>query len=80
MCATCLKVGELFCCDGCPRAFHPACIVAEMPLSPAKQLWKCPFCVAKPSGASRLDDVADAAATSKQQLVERNGYIILDGD
>ncbi|KAD5961561.1 hypothetical protein E3N88_13034 [Mikania micrantha] len=41
MCAICGDRGELIICDGCPRAFHTACL--ELEGIPCED-WKCPYC------------------------------------
>ncbi|NXV23670.1 AIRE regulator, partial [Cepphus grylle] len=44
-CAACGDGGELICCDGCPRAFHLACLVPPLPRVPSG-MWQCSSCVA----------------------------------
>ncbi|XP_075273956.1 autoimmune regulator [Opisthocomus hoazin] len=44
-CAACGDGGELICCDGCPRAFHLACLVPPLPRVPSGT-WRCGSCVA----------------------------------
>ena len=44
-CHYCGEIGELICCDGCPRVFHFECLIppmrkADMP----KGDWYCPLC------------------------------------
>ncbi|KAL3530491.1 hypothetical protein ACH5RR_009813 [Cinchona calisaya] len=42
VCSICAHMGELLCCDMCPRAFHIACI--KLPSIP-EDSWICRFCV-----------------------------------
>ncbi|XP_058152478.1 autoimmune regulator [Dasypus novemcinctus] len=49
-CAVCRDGGELICCDGCPRAFHLACLSPPLPGVPSGT-WRCPSCA--PGGAPR---------------------------
>ncbi|XP_007480436.2 autoimmune regulator [Monodelphis domestica] len=43
-CAVCRDGGELICCDGCPRAFHLACL--EPPLTDIPSgMWRCGCCI-----------------------------------
>ncbi|NXJ76059.1 AIRE regulator, partial [Trogon melanurus] len=54
-CAVCGDGGELICCDGCPRAFHLACLVPPLPRVPSGT-WRCGSCVA--SGAEQEREAA----------------------
>ncbi|NXK27823.1 AIRE regulator, partial [Arenaria interpres] len=58
-CAACGDGGELICCDGCPRAFHLACLVPPLPRVPSG-MWRCSSCVASTTEPGRLRE-ADAA-------------------
>ncbi|XP_073706006.1 autoimmune regulator [Garra rufa] len=42
-CAICKDGGELICCDGCPRAFHLACLVPPLTSIPSGT-WRCQLC------------------------------------
>ncbi|XP_048844504.1 autoimmune regulator isoform X2 [Brienomyrus brachyistius] len=43
-CAVCKDGGELICCDGCPRAFHLACLVPPL-ISIPSGTWRCQQCL-----------------------------------
>ncbi|XP_076136124.1 uncharacterized protein LOC143118877 isoform X2 [Alosa pseudoharengus] len=43
-CFICGEVGELLCCDGCPRSFHRDCHLPTS-ASPPGVKWLCTFCV-----------------------------------
>ncbi|XP_036304525.1 autoimmune regulator [Pipistrellus kuhlii] len=43
-CAVCLDGGELICCDGCPRAFHLACLSPPLQAIPSGT-WRCSSCL-----------------------------------
>ena len=45
-CNMCMKVGNLLCCDFCPRAFHAGCIppTSLEQESADAQTWECPSC------------------------------------
>jgi hypothetical protein len=41
-CVQCRDGGDLMCCDGCPAAYHPACLgLVNVP----DGSWFCPSCV-----------------------------------
>uniref|UniRef100_A0A803TCF9 Autoimmune regulator n=1 Tax=Anolis carolinensis TaxID=28377 RepID=A0A803TCF9_ANOCA len=42
-CAVCRDGGELICCDGCPKAFHLACLVPPLTEIPSGT-WRCDLC------------------------------------
>nr|XP_012634500.1 autoimmune regulator [Microcebus murinus] len=43
-CAVCRDGGELICCDGCPRAFHLACLSPPLQEIPSGT-WRCSGCL-----------------------------------
>ncbi|XP_039336352.2 autoimmune regulator [Saimiri boliviensis] len=43
-CAVCRDGGELLCCDGCPRAFHLACLSPPLRDIPSGT-WRCSSCL-----------------------------------
>ena len=51
-CVQCRDGGELLCCDGCPAAYHPACLGLQGMLQDAA--WFCPSCVQVSSAAVHL--------------------------
>ncbi|XP_029885302.1 autoimmune regulator-like [Aquila chrysaetos chrysaetos] len=55
-CAVCGDGGELICCDGCPRAFHLACLVPPLPRVPSGT-WRCGSCVASMAEPGQLREV-----------------------
>ncbi|NWH54662.1 AIRE regulator, partial [Fregata magnificens] len=65
-CAVCGDGGELICCDGCPRAFHLACLVPPLPRVPSGT-WRCGSCVASAAEPGRLRE-ADVAAEQSPKI------------
>lgn len=49
-CAICIDVGDVVCCDGCPKVYHPACIPkgceSRRSLDADDDPWFCPECMA----------------------------------
>jgi hypothetical protein len=47
-CQVCKELGEIVCCDGCPRAFHPTCLPvngeSHLSLLRDDDPWFCPVC------------------------------------
>uniref|UniRef100_A0A8C6IYC8 Uncharacterized protein n=1 Tax=Melopsittacus undulatus TaxID=13146 RepID=A0A8C6IYC8_MELUD len=68
-CAVCGDGGELICCDGCPRAFHLACLVPPLPRVPSGT-WQCGSCVATAAESSRLQEVNAAVERTPDTLGE----------
>ncbi|NWS58646.1 AIRE regulator, partial [Chunga burmeisteri] len=64
-CAVCGDGGELICCDGCPRAFHLACLVPPLPRVPSGT-WRCGSCVASVAEPGTLQEVDTAAERSPE--------------
>lgn len=53
-CHICLEVGDVVCCDGCPKVYHPKCVPKDSPSFQTlnEDQWFCPHCV-KGSGRNR---------------------------
>ncbi|NXA25950.1 AIRE regulator, partial [Ibidorhyncha struthersii] len=68
-CAVCGDGGELICCDGCPRAFHLACLVPPLPRVPSGT-WRCGSCVASVAEPDRLCEVDMAVEKPPEILGE----------
>ncbi|NWQ78135.1 AIRE regulator, partial [Columbina picui] len=66
-CAVCGDGGELICCDGCPRAFHLACLVPPLPRVPSGT-WRCSSCVASVAEPVQLQE-AEAATDRPPEMV-----------
>ncbi|XP_061861996.1 autoimmune regulator [Colius striatus] len=65
-CAACGDGGELICCDGCPRAFHLACLVPPLPRVPSGT-WRCSSCVGSTAEHQRLRE-GDSAAEQPSEV------------
>ncbi|NXY27007.1 AIRE regulator, partial [Atrichornis clamosus] len=66
-CAACGDGGELICCDGCPRAFHLACLVPPLPRVPSGT-WQCSSCVMTVAEPGHLPE-ADLAVERPSETV-----------
>lgn len=53
-CHVCNNVGNLLCCDFCPRAFHSDCISCEVLQQDISEMarWECPCCSKEKDGLS----------------------------
>lgn len=51
-CAACSEGGELLCCDGCPAAYHMACLGSSQAQPMQNSEWLCGQC--RKVGAHRL--------------------------
>ncbi len=61
-CNVCMAVGNLLCCDYCPRAFHRACIADDS--IETSDLWECPSCRREKSGM--IEDVMNGSKYLEQ--------------
>ncbi|KAM6304893.1 autoimmune regulator [Aegotheles albertisi] len=64
-CAACGDGGELICCDGCPRAFHLACLVPPLPRVPSGT-WRCGSCVTDTAGEQTPGVLGEEACSTRQ--------------
>ncbi|NWX21255.1 AIRE regulator, partial [Aegotheles bennettii] len=64
-CAACGDGGELICCDGCPRAFHLACLVPPLPRVPSGT-WRCGSCVTDTAGEQTPGVLGEEACSTHQ--------------
>ncbi|XP_063196183.1 autoimmune regulator isoform X2 [Chroicocephalus ridibundus] len=71
-CAACGDGGELICCDGCPRAFHLACLVPPLPRVPSG-MWRCGSCVASVAEPGRPREV-DVAVERPPEVPGEEAY------
>nr|XP_056706407.1 autoimmune regulator [Euleptes europaea] len=62
-CAVCRDGGELICCDGCPKAFHLACLLPPLTEIPSGT-WRCDSC----SPGKVKHDGHSEEPSSRQQL------------
>ena len=60
-CTVCHGHGELWCCDGCPRAWHTAC--ADLSADPEGDTWLCPLCASGAAAAALRARRAPLAAS-----------------
>ncbi|NXR05285.1 AIRE regulator, partial [Sagittarius serpentarius] len=70
-CAACGDGGELICCDGCPRAFHLACLVPPLPRVPSGT-WRCGSCVPSTAEPGQLREL-DTAAKRPPEIPREEG-------
>ncbi|KAM6224554.1 autoimmune regulator [Rhynchocyon petersi] len=70
-CAVCRDGGELICCDGCPRAFHLACLCPPLQEIPSGT-WRCSSCL---QGRALQD--APQAEESRPQMPTVESPVIL---
>ncbi|XP_054839880.1 autoimmune regulator [Eublepharis macularius] len=73
-CAVCKDGGELICCDGCPKAFHLACLMPPLTEIPSGT-WRCESCSL---GKLKLDRHSEEE-NSRQQLSQTLGALTLYG-
>lgn len=54
-CHFCKGMGNVVCCDGCPRVFHPSCLPegqSKLSLNSDDDPWYCPICLPNVKGTS----------------------------
>lgn len=68
-CDSCRGVGDVVCCDGCPRVYHPTCIPinseSRKSLDADEDPWYCPTCMKE--GKSALDGAVTNATNNTQR-------------
>lgn len=62
LCQICKDGGDLLCCDGCPRAYHPECL--SLPDIP-KGKWHCKFCLYNYEKEKTVERNANAIAAGR---------------
>ncbi|PWA99123.1 zinc finger, PHD-type [Artemisia annua] len=67
MCAVCGDGGKLIICDGCPRAFHAACLELE---GLSSEDWQCPYC------RDSIGSGRKAAAAESRPIVLRLSRVV----
>lgn len=69
-CQVCGGFGEIVCCDGCPRVFHPDCIAPAHPsrraLDRDEDPWFCPECLENPSALASSNRVSGGAPSNSR--------------
>ncbi|XP_060096843.1 autoimmune regulator [Heteronotia binoei] len=73
-CAVCRDGGELICCDGCPKAFHLACLQPPLTEIPSGT-WRCDSC----SPGKVKHDRHSEEENTRQQLSQTLGPLTLYG-
>ncbi|XP_062832494.1 autoimmune regulator isoform X1 [Anolis carolinensis] len=69
-CAVCRDGGELICCDGCPKAFHLACLVPPLTEIPSGT-WRCDLC----SPGKMKQDGRKEEESNRKPLSETQGPV-----
>uniref|UniRef100_A0A452I113 Uncharacterized protein n=1 Tax=Gopherus agassizii TaxID=38772 RepID=A0A452I113_9SAUR len=73
-CAVCRDGGELICCDGCPKAFHLACLVPPLTEIPSGT-WRCISCsTEKVKQDQRIEEEQLGALSQLYKNEEYGGY------
>ncbi|KAL5580147.1 hypothetical protein UlMin_012589 [Ulmus minor] len=62
LCSSCREGGDLLCCDGCPRAYHPGCVF--LPSIPT-DTWYCKHCQNLFEKEKHVERNADAVAAGR---------------
>lgn len=75
-CMICKKVGDLLCCDFCPRAFHSGCIQKDD--FGDESSWECPSCRHEKGGLLPEDKIDGIASLPK--IIDVYGGAKLEGN
>ncbi|XP_015282298.1 PREDICTED: autoimmune regulator [Gekko japonicus] len=85
-CAVCRDGGELICCDGCPKAFHLACLRPPLTAIPSGT-WRCDSCSPgkvkqdrhneEESSRQRLSQTLDPLALYGQKTAEDRKRVLI---
>ncbi|XP_007567089.1 autoimmune regulator isoform X3 [Poecilia formosa] len=76
-CAVCKDGGELICCDGCPRAFHLACLNPPLTSIPSGS-WQCEWCCGLRVKQENALQLVQVLPTQPQQTSINTDNSILD--
>ncbi|KAJ8011284.1 hypothetical protein DPEC_G00056550 [Dallia pectoralis] len=66
-CAVCKDGGELICCDGCPKAYHLACLDPPLTAIP-RGTWRCQSCDGNKVKGNRI--LSAPSAQARGQMTE----------
>ncbi|XP_075340355.1 autoimmune regulator [Odontesthes bonariensis] len=76
-CAMCKDGGELICCDGCPRAFHLACLNPPLNSIPSGP-WQCDWCCGHRLKKENSPQPLQALLTQPQQTNTNSSNPVTD--
>ena len=72
-CESCGGFGDVVCCDGCPKVYHPECIpVSSDPLNNDDEPWFCPSCSEERKGSNKTTTTAAARVTRRSSVLQES--------